>query len=89
MQRKITNQLLLSNGVRQVALGPEGILSALVFAHEGASNAVVEVFAVPEKRPDSTKSNFKISHATVTAGTTQVYQVTDYELELDGFRLEV
>lgn len=89
MLRKITNQLLLSNGVRQVSLGRENVISALIFAHAGGSNAVVEVFAVPLKRPDSTKSNFKIYHATVAAGTTDIFQVSDLEINMELFRLEV
>ena len=86
---QITNQLLLSNGVRQVTLGREGVFNSLIFAHAGSSDAVVEVFAIPLNRPDSSKSNFKIYHATVTAGTTQTFQVSDLEIDMANFRLEV
>lgn len=89
MRRKITNQLLLSNGVRQVAMGRENVLAALTFAHAGSSDAVVEVFAIPLTRPDSSKSNFKIYHATVTAGTTQTFQIADLEIDMASYRLEV
>mgnify|MGYP003118232372 CR=1 FL=1 len=89
MLRKITNQLLLSNSVRHVSLGRESVLNALIFAHAGGSDAVVEVFAVPLIRPDSTKSNFKIYHATVAAGTTQTFQIHDLEIDMSIYRLEV
>ena len=89
MIQKIVSQRLLKNGVLQIDLGRDQTVGAFVFAHAGGSNALVEIFAVPYKRPDSTKSNYKIYHSTVAAGTTEVFKIEDIEMSFNEHMLEV
>ena len=89
MIQKIVSQRLLANGVLQIGLGPDQNIGGFIFAHAGGSNALVELFAIPNKRPDSTKSNYKIYHSTVAAGTTEVFKIQDIELSFSDYTLEV
>ena len=64
-------------------------MHALTFAHTGSSNAEVTVYAVPQKRPESSKSTYILFHTTVTADTTTVFSISDTQINLDGFSLQV
>lgn len=85
----IYNQVLMANGILDVPIESGFHLHALLFAHTGSSDAVVTVYAIPLRRPESTKSTHKIFVKTVTAGTTDEFRVQDTEINLDGFQLQI
>jgi|TARA_R100001015_G_scaffold13674_1_gene6121 hypothetical protein len=89
LQRIVSQRLLPNSQEISIALGRDRKVSALIFAHSGSSNAVVQVYAIPDVRPDSTKSNYKIYHTTVTAATTNVFRLEDIELDFSNHALEV
>ena len=85
----IAGQHLLANGALNIPLSDTSSVGALLFTHTGGSNAVVTVYCIPKQRPDSTKSTYKVFIKTVTAGTNAEFRVTDCDISLTDFRLEV
>ena len=89
LQRLISQRLLPNSQAISIDLGRDRKVSAFIFAHAGGDNAVVQVYAIPYVRPHPTKSNYKIYHTTVTAGTTDFFKIEDIELDFSNHSLEV
>jgi len=85
----ILGQHLLLNGSLNIPLPIRSTLGALLFTHTGSSNAEVVVYLIPKQRPDSTKSTYKVFVKTVVADTNEEFRVTDCDINLSDYTLEV
>ena len=85
----ILGQHLLLNGSLNVPLPNRASLGALLFTHTGSSNAEVVVYLIPKQRPSSTKSTYKVFVKTVVADTNEEFRVTDCDINLTDYSLEV